>query len=191
MIRVAVILFLFCLVACNNPAKNSEPVAVQAEANHGFFPVTSYLRGQIALIKSSGVNPLQIDSANGKVDSTWLKIEELDTAFKDYLEPEIDSVTLARFYTEDKFADETLGTYTFNYTALPTLPLEHPLKRWDLYISQETSNIKSIYFLKQYADGELQLTWQNNQSCKKVTIATDKSARQFVASTQIIKWNFD
>jgi hypothetical protein len=191
MIRSSVILFFACFVACKNPAKNSEPVAVQAEASHGFFPVTGYLRGQIAQIKSSGVNPLKIDSANGNIDSTWLKIEDLETAFKDYLEPEIDSITLARFYTEDKFADETLGTYTFTYTALPTLPLENPLKRWDLYISQETSNIKSIYFLKQYADRELQLTWQNNQSCKKVTIATDKSGRQFVASEQIIKWNFE
>ncbi len=191
MIRCIAILFSFFTLACNNPVENIKPKPIEKEESQGFFPVTNYLRGQVAEIKSRGVNPLKIDSVNGKIDSVWLKMEDLDGAFKDFLEPEIDSANLAKFYQEDKFADQTLGTYTFTYTAQANLPTDNPLKRWDVYISQETNSIKSLYFLKQFRDKELQLTWQSNNSCKKVSIATDKSGRQFVESEQVIKWNFD
>ncbi len=189
--RFIAILFSFFTLACNNPVKNNQPIENNKEESQGFFPVTNYLRGQVAEIKSKGVNPLKIDSTNGRKDSIWLKMEELDAAFKDFLEPEIDSANLAQFYEEDKFADQTLGTYTFTYTSKANLPAENPLKRWDVYISQETNKIKSIYFLKQFSDKELQLTWQSNLGCKKVSIATDKSGRQFVEYEQVIKWNFD
>lgn len=185
------ILCIFYTISCTNPAGKEQVIESSPEQTQGFFPVTNYLRGQIAQIKSKGVNPLKIDSAKGKVDSVWLRIEELDAAFKEFLEPEIDSSSLSHFFQEDKFLDQTLGTYTFTYTPLPSLPADQPLKRWDVYVSQETNTVKSIYMVKQYDTKELQLTWVSNSGCKTVSIATDKSGRQFVAYEQVIKWNFE
>ena len=192
MIKLLLMLCSLYIIACNQPVEKSEQqTKMPKEQSPGFFPVTNYLRGQIAGIKSKGINPLKIDSANGKTDSVWLKMEDLDSAFQEFLHPEIDSTNLANFYQEDKFADETLATYTFTYTALPNLPAQQPLKRWDVYISQETNTVKSIYMVKQFETKELQLTWQSNASSKIVSIATDNSGRQFVEYEQVIKWNFD
>ena len=190
--RLIVIVSVLLYAACNtSPTEKEREIPAHTSDSQGFFPVTNYLRGQIAEIKSSGVNPLKIDSANGKIDSVWLKIEDFDAAFKDFLEPEIDSTNLAGFYEETKFADQTLDTYTFTYNALPNLPANNPLIRWDVYISRETNNVKSIFIAKQFPTEELQLTWHSNNSCKKVSIATNKAGRQFVAYEQVIKWNFN
>ena len=47
-----------------------------------FFPVTNYIQGQIFDIKkNASVNPLKITNINNKVDSSWLKMENLDKEF--------------------------------------------------------------------------------------------------------------
>ncbi len=191
MIRIILLLSTCMIVACNAPVVKEPPAETEETQSNGFFPVTNYLRGQIAEIKSRGFTPLRIDSTAGRKDSTWVKLESLDSTFKEFLEPEIDSQNLIKFYKEDKFADQTLGTYTFTYTSLPNLPEANALKRWDVYISQETSAIKSIYFVKKFADKELQLTWESNRGSKQVSIATDKTGRQFVEYEQVIIWNFE
>lgn len=180
------------LFSCNNDRQTAIHASQQEEAGADFFPVTNFLRGQIAEIKAAGINPLKIVTANNKIDSAWLKIEELDTAFAEYLTPEIDSTNMAGWFKETRFLDRTLNTYTFICEPLKELPAAIPLKRWDVYVNPQTGKVVRIYMEKNGAGKkDIQLNWQSNGSSKAVYISTDASGKPTVEKEELIKWNFD
>ena len=185
-------LVLMLMLSCNTHVDRTAGIVEEEQEVPKFFPVTNYIYGQIEAIKKASVNPFRVDSINNKSDTSWLKIEALDTAFIDFLTPVIDSTNLIGFFTESKFEDQTLDSYTFTYAAKTALPHSIALQRWDVYISPATNSIKRIFMVKKISDQqELQLTWQSGQWCKKVTINTNANGQQSISAVQTIKWNFD
>lgn len=179
------------LFSCSNDPKDSTAVQVKEEAPD-FFPVTSYIKGQIGEIKSAGINPLQIVSAGNKTDSAWLKVEAMDSAFAEFLSPEIDSANMSEWFKETKFLDRTLNTYTFTYEPRKALPATMTIRRWDVYINPQTNRVVRIYMEKSGKDQQdIQLNWQSNGSSKAIYISTDASGKQAVNKEVLIKWNFD
>ena len=183
-----IILFL----SCNTSNKEVQNIPAEEKATVSFFPVTSYIKGQIAEIKSSSINPLKVIITGKRIDSSWLKIEDIDTTFKEFTLPIIDTSNLLEFFSENKFADQTLDTYTFTYTPKVVLPDSFSIQRWDVYIRPDNNKVKRIFIVKQLpGEKELQLTWQSDNWCKITCIAKDKAGKQFVAYEQVIKWNFN
>lgn len=177
--------------SCNDDPKATADALGQVEAPD-FFPVTSYIKGQIAEIKSAGINPLKIVTANNKIDSAWLKVETMDSAFAEFLSPEIDSANMAEWFKESKFLDRTLNTYTFTYEPVKELPATITLRRWDVYVNPETGRVARIYIEKSGKDKQdIQLNWQSNGSSKVVYISTDASGKPVIEKEELIKWNFD
>ncbi len=186
-ILVALIIF-----SCKTQVTQSVSTTTTEKEVPNFFPVTNYIYGQIEDIKQAGINPIKIDSNAHKTDTNWLKVEDFKNAFKEFLTPTIDSSNLIHFFTESKFEDQTIGSYTFTYTARPSLPDSMALQRWDVYISPASNTIKRIFMVKKLSEQkELQLTWQSGQWCKTVVIVTNAQGQQSVSAVQIIKWNFD
>lgn len=165
---------------------------VEITETPGFFPVTSYIKGQIAEIKNDGLAPVMITTANNKTDSLWLKMEQLDSVFAEFLTPEIDSANMVSFFKESKFHDQTLNSFTFTYEPVKELPATMPLKRWDVYVTPQTGTVKRIYIEKYSADRkDLQLTWQSDRSSRIVYFTTDAAGNPVVAKEVLVKWNFD
>jgi len=193
MIRAMICILLAISIAfCNTPAEQTTKIAIEEQEAPNFFPVTNYIYGQIEAIKQAGINPIKIDSSNNKTDTSWLKIEDFTQAFQEFLEPNIDSSNLTHLFNESKFEDQTIDSYTFTYTAKPSLPDSMTLQRWDVYISPASNTIKRIFMVKKLSEQkELQLTWQSGQWCKTVVILTNAQGQQSVSSVQIIKWNFE
>lgn len=186
------ILFAIIFSACESKEKQPATRETEGVEAPNFFPVTNYIYGQIEAIKQAGINPIKLDSSNNKVDSSWLKIEDFQDAFLEFVTPGIDSTNLTPFFNESKFEDKTIDSYTFTYTAKPSLPDSIVLQRWDVYISPMSNSIKRIFLVKKLSDTkELQLTWQSGQWCKTVTIITNAQGQQSVSSVQTIKWHFD
>ena len=100
----------YVLGSCSDSAspetkkQEKEPAKKQS-----FFPVTSYIRGQMYEIRTTGVNPLKYSTSNNHTDSAWLKIEELEEAVKEFLSPVIDSTNLVSLFTEKNFLDQTIA----------------------------------------------------------------------------------
>lgn len=179
------------ILSCNTKPHKVQNNYSEEKDTAVFFPVTNYIKGQINEIVKKGINPIKILSTEKKADSVWLKVSEFDAAFREFVQPEIDSNNLLTYFTESKFADQTLDTYTFTYAPNGNLPDSISLKRWDVYIDRVTNNVKRIYIVKQNRDKELQLTWQSGKWCKTVCIANDKSGKQFIEYEETIKWSFD
>ena len=170
----------FFLSSCNDSGKSPGPSTkpssfTDTAEKQRFFPVTAYLKGEIFDIKKNGINPLKYTIINDHTDSVWLKIEELDTALQEFLQPEIDSVNLITFFTEKSFLDHSINAVTLTYEPLGMLPDSMQLRRWDVYIDPKTNKVKRVYMVKEITKAKtLQLTWVSNQWCKIISIVTDE-----------------
>ena len=162
--------------SCNDPAKNAGSASTKGTTEkQRFFPLTAYLKGEIFNLKKSGINPLKYTTVNERTDSVWLKIEDLDAALQEFLQPEIDSANLITLFIEKSFLDQSLNAVTLTYEPVVELPDSMKLKRWDIYIDPKTNNVKRIYMVKEIDETKtLQLTWVSNQWCKIVSIVTDE-----------------
>src|SRR5688572_6718940 len=100
LVNISVILF-----SCNNSSgPATDPlVPVQKDTARNFFPVTSYIKGEIYNIKTKGINPIKYVTIDQHTDSSWLKIEDLDGFVKEFLSPHIDSMNLVSLFGETSF----------------------------------------------------------------------------------------
>ncbi|HSN60572.1 MAG TPA: hypothetical protein VLR49_06540 [Ferruginibacter sp.] len=193
MIRIILLIcYSVTIISCNDAVEKKQNKPTEEKKAASFFPVTNYIQGQVAEIESKGINPMKINTSGNKSDSSWLKVEEFNNAFKEFVTPVIDSISHVQFFTESNFADQSLDTYTFTYAPKGVLPDSILLQRWDVHIDPATNTVKRIFIVKRTPDNkELQLTWQSGKWCKIVSIKTDKSGKQSVEYEQTIKWNFD
>ncbi len=183
---------ILVLSSCNNtlspPKDNAEKAAPE---NQHFFPVTSFIKGELYEIKNKGINPLKYTTVNNHTDSVWLKLEDLDGAVKEFLQPEIDSVNLISLFSEKSFLDQSINTFTFTYDPIGSLPDTMTLKHWDIYIEPESGKVKRIYMVKDISKTKmLQLTWQGRKWCKITTLTTDQKGIFSVEKEEKITWDF-
>ncbi len=182
---------IFCS-ACNNSTDKAKNKTVNTDTvQQKFFPVTSFIKGEIYEIKESGINPLQYTTLNNHTDSVWLKIEELENAVSEFLSPVIDTANLTTLFTEKSFLDQSINAITLTYDPIANLPDSMQLKRWDVYIDPETQKIKRIYMVKEISNTKmLQLTWVSKQWCKITSIVTDQNGVSTVEKEVKLNWDF-
>ena len=180
------------LQSCKNPPKLSEKGPVQEEKEKAsFFPVTAYLKGQIFEIKRNGITPLKYTTINDHMDSAWLRTEDFNEEFKEFLHPEIDSTNLIALFAETRFMDRSLDAITLTYDAIGELPDTMTLKHWDVYIAPATGSVRRIYILKKIGTNKtVQLTWQSNKWCKATTIIDQPDGNSFIEKEEKITWDF-
>ncbi|NOT91296.1 hypothetical protein [Ferruginibacter sp.] len=185
----AAILFLY---ACNNSSEQA--AATQdtiAEERPDFFPVTSYIKGQIHDINQKGLTPIKYTTINDKTDSVMVKFENINDLCKEFLQPEIDSSNLIDLFTETKFLDQTVNAFTFTYDPKKKLPDTVMLKHWDVYVDPETGKVKRVYIIKSAGQNKtLQLTWQSNEWFKTTSIITDVNGESRIEKEEKISWDY-
>ena len=193
--RILLFVLWACIASCGDDKKTETPAGSQhitIDDSAGFFPVTSYIRGQIAEIASDGISPLRTVTSGKKIDSSWIKPEQLEQSFAEFLQPVIDSAGMKKYFRETSFHDQTLNSITFTYEPYTSLPANLLLRRWDVYVTPQTGKVKKIYMEKSSADQkDVKLTWESRGSCKIVYLATGAAGKSTVEKEEIIKWNFD
>ena len=76
------IIFAFSLLTGCGAKQEATPEEVKVEKESiTFFPVTSFIKGQIHILDSLPVTPLLITTHKGKVDSAWLPAAKLKPYF--------------------------------------------------------------------------------------------------------------
>ncbi len=191
MLRSAICMLLIVLMSCkgkekNNPVQNDTP---EERDTSNFFPVTTYIKGQIYELQQDGINPVKYTTTGNKKDSIWLTVEKMPEAFAPFLETIIDSNNLKNTFKQVGFLDQTINAYTFSYDPKVVLPENFQLQHWDVYIDPETQKVKRIYIVKKTDNQNLmQLTWQADAFCKMVWI--NNTDTPFVKKEILIKWDF-
>ena len=192
--KIIVSVTLACLVlqSCNTSPQNM-PVEQEKKIaeKQSYFPVTSYIKGQLFEINKKGINPIKYRTINNHTDTVWVKMEKLTQAVDEFLHPEIDSANLVSLFTEKKFMDQTIGAFTFTYDPIGSLPDSMTLRHWDVYVDPASGKVKRIYMVKNIGeDRTLQLTWQSNKWCKTTVIFNKPDGTSVIEKEEKITWDF-
>lgn len=183
----------YCFACSDEASEPVKPINTDTANAQTFFPVTDYIRGQLAEIDSLPITPLKIITVNGKVDSIWMKKEDIRPFAQSFLSPEIDTSNFKKLFIEKSFLDQTINAYTFSYDPINNLPDTLQLRRWDVYIDAKKNTIKRIFIVKEqklnsYLQTQ-QLTWKSGQWCKITTI-TQQDDKQAMIKEELMKWDF-
>jgi hypothetical protein len=186
---------IFILYSCTNdtrqPSSSQETPLAKTDS---FFPVTSFIKGQMITLDSLPITPLQLTTINGKTDSAWIAKDKLNEFYSSFLTPVISETNLTEYFKESSFSDQTLNTITFTYDPIGKLPDSISLRHWDVYIDPETGNVNKVYIVKQIKTrGQTitrQLTWQSNKMAKISTILNKPDGSMWLEKEVVLIWDF-
>ena len=183
------------LCSCTGDSKkSSSPTDVTEKKIDSFFPVTSFIRGQLITLDSMPVTPLQITMINKKTDSVWVPKEKLKPLLMPFLVPEITETNLVKYFTETRFNDQTLNAITFTYDPINTIPDSIELRHWDVYIDPETGYVVKVYIVKKIKENgqnlTQQLTWQTSKMAKITTILNRPGGDMQLVKEVMLLWKF-
>ncbi len=196
------LIICFVISCSNNENKQSATVAGARAGTANvdsikstFFPVTSFLKGQMILLDSTPVTILQITIVDKKTDSSWIKKEKLKPLLQPFIADIIDKENLTAFFKESKFNDQSTDAITFTYEPKIPLPDSIALRHWDIYIQPETGTVKRVYIIKQVKENNgvftQQLTWRSNKWAKIVTIANKADGSSIIQNETKWVWDFN
>lgn len=193
----AIILVFSCNSATISNAASSTvaDLGVEKVKKDSFFPVTSFIKGQLLTLDSLQVTPLHITTVNGKTDSVWVKKNELPSLLKDFISPEIKETNLTGYFKETSFKDQTINAITFTYDPSSVLPDSIALRHWDVYIEPETGKVAKIYLVKQVNEKDRsitqQLTWKTGKWASINTLLNAPNGNSSLIKTEKFTWNFN
>ena len=186
---------LLIFLGCSNNNKRADASAIDSKNKiDSFFPVTSFIKGQILVLDSLPVNPLQLTISAKKNDSVWITKKELKPLLQPFLTPVITETNLTKYFKETRFNDQTLNAITFTYDPVGILPDSIALRHWDIYINPETGFVTKIYLVKQFTENNQsltqQLTWQTDKQAKISTIVNKPDGNMELVKEVLFIWNF-
>lgn len=192
-------LLMYFITGCNNKTEQTETVAEPKPAADTsrvtFFPVTSFLKGQLLVLDSLPVTILQVKTVGKKTDSSWIKKENVRGILQPFISQEINADNLTGLFKQSKFNDQTVEAITFTYDPVAALPDSIHIRHWDVYIQPETGKVKKVYLLKHVEQNgknyTQQLTWQTDQWAKIVTILNKPGGESEVENETKLVWNFN
>ncbi|MEO7766557.1 MAG: hypothetical protein ABIS01_03990 [Ferruginibacter sp.] len=191
-IAIAILVLLGC---SQNAEKNATITENNGLKTDSFFPVTSFIKGQMIILDSLPVTPLRLTSIKGNTDSVWLTKTALKQQLQSFLTPAINETGLTKYFKETKFNDQTLNTVTFTYEPIIVLPASITLRHWDVYINPQTGTVTKVYIVKAIKkDDQLftqQLTWQTDKLAKISTFLNKPDETMNLLKEVVFIWKFD
>ena len=191
------IIILF-FVGCHSSETNTVLTPVNAildQKKDSFFPVTSFIKGQIAQLIKLPVTPLHTITINHKTDSIWIKREQLAKLLVNFVSTQITETNLTSYFKETSFNDLTLNAVTLTYDPIRPLPDSIPLLHWDVYIDPESGKIQKIYLVKQHKNKAdiitEQLTWQTDRSATITTLINKNGNKTELQKVEKFIWDFN
>lgn len=173
----------------NNAETNAFENLDTTKENPTFFPVSAYIKGELESMKKSQIKIKRIQNINNKKDSSLLDASKWDSELNSIFSVEIDSIKLSNYFTETKFFDQDLKAITLTYESKSVIPDSIPWNNWNVYIDPETSEVKSIYLVKNSGLQErTQITWVPKKSCTLVVIHENNSNQVNKTSETVYYW---
>ena len=194
-IAAIIVCLLYGCASHSDQASTSavEPPAEKVIAD-SFFPVTSFIRGQIMVLDSLPITPLKITTVQQKSDSAWLAKKEVQPLLQPFISPVIAETNLTSYFKETKFNDQTLNAITFTYDPIGNPPDSIQLRHWDVYVDPEKGIVTKVYIVKNIRENNQsytqQLTWQTGKMAKISTILNKPGGDMQLIKEVVLLWKF-
>jgi len=166
-----------------------------ANSDGAFFPVVSFIKGQVKDIDTSLYRIIKIETTDNRIDTQYIKREDFKTYAKDFTSlPDISSEKIKDDYTETKTYDDVLKSFILTYT---TDVKDNEIQKEDVMIDPEpdengNSKVKSIIIDEWPNHGDTiihkSLLWQTNKRFLVVTKIDAPGAPEKITRLEVV-WN--
>lgn len=184
-------IFIFSVVlmlSCK--AKKIKPEVPAAD----FFPVKSYLQGQLAQLDTSSSSFYKVETINGLADTTTIRNRDVKGYAASFTNiPDISAADTKNDYSIDHLYDDMLEAFVFTFTTKEN----HPIKREDVVLDpqlneQGKNDITSVFVqmaeMRKDTSVQKNLLWQANKNFKIIT-TTEAPNLPVQTKTIQIFWN--
>lgn len=184
---LAALFLLAVLVGCQGKKKKADVPADQ------FFPVTAYLKGELARLDTSLASFSKIETIDGRSDTTPIRSEDVKRYARDFLTlPDISAAELKNDYQVTHEYDDILNAFVFMFTTNE----DHPVRREDVVLDpqpneQGKNDIQSIFVELWNAAGDStvrkNMLWNAGKNFQ-ITTVTEAGRTQRTKKLQVV-WN--
>src|SRR5437764_8924227 len=140
--RFVLMLFLVPALAGCKGKKNKPEISAT-----NFFPVPTYIRGELKRLDTASVPFTKIEIMNDRLDTAQITNKDVPQYAKDFLDlPDIASSNVKDDYEVSHLYDDIQGAFVFNFITKEA----HPLREENITVdpqpnAQGKNDIKSIY----------------------------------------------
>ena len=175
------------MYACNesrdNPANENTAQSTAdstASDDSPYFPVTSYLKSEIAYVDSLPVGIMKYRTSGAKQDSSYIKLEEFHQLASEFLAPELTDSMFRRSFNKTSMYDQSNSSGVFFYN---TKDSATSVKRVDVVTGKGAvyDEVKSIYIEKETIAGTNAVTkkmyWKPGRNFQIITLTPDANGK--------------
>lgn len=166
------------------------------EKEVSFFPVLSYIKGQIKDIDTSLYRIIKIETiGNGQPDTEFIRRDEVKKFAADFLNlPDIGSDKWKDDYEESKIYDKDLQSYILNYT---TQEKDNSIKSENVMIDPQpdemgNTRVKTIIIDQWINDNDSlvrkNMVWQNNKRFYIIKSIQKEKSPEKIEKLEVV-WN--
>ncbi len=185
---VCIPVVMLALYACKPKASK------ESEKNGDFFPVLSFIRGQVNHVDTSFYQIMKftrIDSV--REDTEYIKREDFRMLAKDFLEiPDLSEPMYSKRFKEERILDEDLGRVLIIY--IPIDPAKELIQRQEVLVTPSegigkmNSVIINYFSVTKDSSVDKRMLWRVDQSFQ-VTTNTQKPGIPESTNTIKVVWN--
>ncbi len=155
------------MTACKNSNTKTTNITIKdSVAKEAYYPISDYIRGQIAYVDSM---PLAIDKSvfeNGKrIDSNIIDRATFKQLAEEFAQPDLNLNTIKPLYRENMYNDLSMNSLTFTYD---TKDPNQELQQATVLLNPDTKKVKNIIFKKTRIHGDTTITmnglWKNDMN---------------------------
>jgi hypothetical protein len=189
---VAFILILSAIILLQNCKGKSKTGSSFTETSDTvtFFPVNLYIQGQMVKVDSFATSIYKITIAGNNRDSAAITKQEFRQLAQPFLEYDISSKQLHKFYKENDFIDATTKSIIFNFTAMDSTL---PLRSIDVLMDSTGTQLKNIFISKEKSAGDSTIVekdgWKNGESFF-INRSIQKGDNAATMQRTVVVWRF-
>jgi hypothetical protein len=154
-----------------------------------FYPLADYFKDQIRYVDLRNFPIYQIQTLDGKKDSTGISKETFARLAQLFLQRSLSEPGIKIRYTETVFEDLSTSSITLHYSPISDT---ETVKQIDVLLDNETRSVKRIFIRSTYQKGDTlineQCNWKSNKSFQiNRSISYGKGIRK--NELNFINWN--
>jgi hypothetical protein len=178
--------FIILVAACKQKEKPENATE--------FFPLSSFLKGQVKNVDTSLYRIMKIESKDGRTDTSYIRREDFSKAASDFTNlPDIGSDKYYEDYVESQMYDEALESFILTYT---TKEEDNEIQRADIMLGRAneegTNDVKTIILRTLENKGktsiEKNMVWYVDRKFTVITKTFTKDQPEKINKLEVV-WN--
>ncbi|MFT3702946.1 MAG: hypothetical protein QM802_11270 [Agriterribacter sp.] len=175
--------------SCKNKGEDKTNQEQGDSTTKNYYPVTSYINGQIMYLDSVPLAIIKYTISNNKIDTSITEKKDFAAIAAQFASPDISKAPLKDQYEETSFMDATLGTISLTYAAKNDTS---SIRKIDVLLKQENTDVSTIYVEKKTNTADSAVTkkmlWTAGKNLLVTTLIQKKNEPEKVIQERYV-WN--